>query len=190
MSIHMDNLVYMAVGACIGAVAGFHVRDVRAIREKMDKVDKIVLKREEKGFMRIPAVANAFMIAVLVISVYASFSTQKTNNELKSTQARISRITFCNQAYLAKTIRALNERTTYSGDQATANVELQKAQAGYLQIRLQIPPDAQKTEAALKAYFDRLTKFVMTSEKVSNKQSQYPYPTNTEFSDCVNQENK
>ena len=83
-----DRLAYLMIGCAIGFILGYFVRALRDIKEELHEVDEIVKKQErgEAGFMRFPMVANAALILVLGLSLWASFTTQKVNNELADTQ--------------------------------------------------------------------------------------------------------
>lgn len=183
-----ERAIYMLIGGAMGFVAGYIVRYLREIKEKVDKVGEIVERdnRDERGFVRFPIIADIALLAVVVLTVWAAFSSQRASNDVQNTQDRITRITYCNQQFLSKTIKALNERTTYSRDQAAANVELQKAQAEFIRLILHKPPyTAERRERALQEYFQALTSFVMLNAQTEIKADTYPYPTNEELADCL-----
>lgn len=194
-----DRLGMFLLGCLIGSVVGYIVRLLQETREKIDRVDKTVkdahrAPRDEKGFMRYRFVADIMMILVLMVTVYAAFSTQKVNNDLKKTQAdlavaqdRIEHVAGCTALTLTEAIDALNGRTTYTVEQVDSNVELQRAQADMLRILAHEPPYSEvEQEKAIQAYFSALDKFVGLSEKTKDKAEQNDYPTTSEFKACLN----
>jgi len=186
-----ERLGWLLVGCVIGFVLGYIVRALRDIKEELDEVDGILKKsprsRNDRGFMRFPIISDIALLAVVLLTVWASFSSQHASNQVHEQQKVQTRITSCTNEYLAKTIKALNERTTYSQEQAAANVALQKAQSEFLGALLHVPPySSEVKQKALQSYFETLNKFVEISGKSDDKVSQNPYPTATEFTDCVN----
>lgn len=195
-----DRLAYLMIGCAIGFILGYFVRALRDIKEELHEVDEIVKKQErgEAGFMRFPMVANAALILVLGLSLWASFTTQKVNNELADTQdslvqaqAQIERVTFCNQRYFVETIVALNYRTEYSGENAEANIALQRAQAVLLRALLVEPPPAESVaRQALREYFDQgVSNFIKVNERAARRYKAQPYPTEDEFVACLENRN-
>ena len=200
-----DRLSLFMLGCLIGSVVGYIVRLLQESREKLNEVDEHVkdahhAPRDEKGFMRYRVVADVMMLIVLVITSWAAFSTQKVNNDLKSTQAdlaetqgdlesaqaRMAGIVLCTSQTLGEALVALNERTTYSGARTQANVELQKMQADMLRILLHEPPypEAAQEEAA-DQYFEALIRFLDLSEKQKGTTLKYDYPSVDGFEACL-----
>lgn len=184
-----DRLSWLIFGCLIGFVLGYIARYLQEIKQELDEVDQIVKqdrKRDERGIMRYPILADIVLLLVVIMTVWAAFASQKASNEVEDAQDRISRITACNQEYLAKTIKALNERTTYTRQQVEANVKLQRAQATFIAVILEDPPasDSRRGEA-LRHYFKALTDFVSVNSKADAKAENYPYPTNDELSSCI-----
>lgn len=185
-----DRAGSLLFGCLIGFVLGYTVRALRESKEEMidDVDDAKKLVRNEQGFIQNSILMDLTLFVVVILTVWAAFASQKASNGIRETQIDLSRITFCNQQYLSKTIDALNERTTYSQNQANSNVELQKAQAIFLRVVLEKPPASHaRGEAALNAYFDALTEFVAAGEQSDRKVENNPYPTNEELSNCLNQ---
>lgn len=211
-----ERLMWMLLGCVLGAIIGYLARmlqeingnveacihEVHDIKEEVEEIDTFMKNRErnEGGFMRIPWAADILMVTVLALCVWASVSTGNTNNrledavvELKAVQkaddaqdARIEKITQCTLEFTSKTIRALNERTTYTQAQADANVQVLAAQAEFLRIVLIIPPvtDLDK-RAALEAYVNALSDFNNVAAKNKEQVRKYAYPTNQELADCL-----
>jgi len=187
-----DRLLLFLFGCIIGFILGYIVRSLRAIKEELDEVDEIVKEkfpnhtRNEDGIVRHPLVMDLALLLVIVLTVWASFASQKASNDVQETQDQQTRSTLCVQQYLSKTISALNERTTYTQEQAEKNVELQKAQAKFLGLLLHKPPYSEKRRTeAVDRYVDTLTDFVEVSGKASDKVDANPYPTNEELRDCL-----
>lgn len=183
-----------------------------AIKEELDEVDEIVKtklkrQRDESGIVRKPLLADILLLVVVVITVWAAFASQKASNDvkadqkeddavqaqlvstqddLKTTQAQLAQVTTCNQIFLGRTIRALNERTTYTVAQTNSNVQLQKAQARFFGILLGIPPPSEEESTSeARAYLDKLNEFVKVSEKSAAKALTNPYPTNEDLTTCL-----
>ena len=208
-----DRLVLFILGCLIGSVVGYIVRLLQETREKIEVVDEHVQDTHhdpynERGFIT-PAFfkKNWLVLALVAVAVWAAFSTQSVNNnfantqddlvstqadlktaqaDLKSTQDRLEHVVSCTSFILTKAITALNERTTYSGAQADANIDLQKAQAEMLDILTHEPPysDAEK-EAALQAYLDAQDRFFELAKKSGVKVDENDYPTKEEFETCL-----
>ena len=187
MNLH-GRLEHMLLGAVVGFVLGVCAEWLRN-RNSQRKVTDNVMEtrdRDETGIVRYPLLADFMFVLVLGIVVWGAFAAQRASNEVEEAQNNIARVTECNQEYLAGTIEALNQRTTYTQDQAALNVELQKAQAQYLGILLEIPPPtSERAKESLAAYFDALSEFVDVNAKARVKSENYPYPTTEDYDSCV-----
>lgn len=185
-----ERLKWLIIGCVIGFILGYIVRALQGIKEELVEVETILKdeprKRNDHGFMRYPVIADFALLVVVLMTVWAAFASQHATNQVHEQQKAQARITSCTNEYLAKTIEALNERTTYTLDQAQTNVKLQEAQKNYLKFLTHIPPYPEvERAAALRDYVARLSDFVEVSIKNTAKVSANPYPTPTEFSDCV-----
>lgn len=193
-----DRLGMFLLGCLIGSVVGYIVRLLQETREKIDRVDKTVkdahrAPRDEKGFMRYRFVADILMLTALTITVMAAFSTNQVNNNLKDTQKdlavaqdRIDHISSCTAIFLGDALEALNARTEYSGQQAQANIDLQKAQAQMLRILLHVPPHPSARQGeATQEYFDTLLRFLNISQTQRNRADANEYPTLEDFETCL-----
>src|SRR4051794_6365819 len=104
--------------------------------------------RDERGAVELrPLLLYGVLLIIVSITAYAAFVSQKSANDVKSSQdrdseitARVEQVTACQQRYLSKTIEAAGSRTTYTQNRADSNVALQKAQARMLRIFLVKPP--------------------------------------------------
>lgn len=183
-----DRVLYLFLGMFAGFILGYITKSLREIKEEIEQVDAAVKRQKnERGFMRYPLVADAMLLLVLGITVYAAFSSQRVSNDVTDTQDLISRVTFCNQEYLSDTISALNERTTYSTEQARANVKLQQEQAELLGFLLTEPPPAEaEGRMALRDYFQSgVQNFIIVNERALVKYRENPYPTEEELQACL-----
>lgn len=182
-----ERISWLILGLLIGFVIGYITAVLHRIERTVDEVDNIVTKqRDERGFMRYPLLADATLLIIVLLTVWASFQSQRVSNEVQDTQEDQQRVTVCTQQYLTKTIQALNERTEYTAASSLYNVELQKAQAAFLRLTLKEPPlSSERIEDGLRDYVNSLTEFVDISAQTRAKQLQYPYPTEDEFENCV-----
>lgn len=190
----LDSRIELFLFGCvIGFIVGYIVRSLRDIRKKVNEVDEIVKKKQDRGAVSIEALKNLALFVVVILTVWAAWTSQKSSDKTQDTQIKqkvtqnqLVKITSCNQDFLAKTIAALNARTVYSQDQAKANVDLQSAQLKLLTLAFKKPPlSDSEGAAAVKTYFDALTTFVSFSSKQTNAIAENPYPTSTAFSDCL-----
>jgi hypothetical protein len=186
-----ERFGWMLLGMGVGFVLGYIVARLREIKEEVEEIDAIVKevrKRDEGGYMHIPKVANALYLLVLAIVVWGAFSAQKASNEVESAQDRIAQVTACNQEYLADIIETVNERTTYTAEQARLNIELQQSQSQFLGILLEDPPPSdQRRSEALRSYFGALGDFIEINARARDKAAANPYPTRQEYQSCVNE---
>ena len=187
-----ERLGWLLLGMAVGFVFGYIVARLRDINEGVEEIEHNVKElapkrvRDEGGFMRIPVVADAALLLVLAIVVWGAFASQKASNEVAETQVALEKITECNKESLTDTISALNERTTYTGEQATSNVELQRAQYAFLAILLEDPPPSDaRINASLREYIDALASFVEVNTKATVKVKNNPYPTTEDFESCL-----
>jgi hypothetical protein len=135
--------------------------------------------------MRNPILLDIALLVVVCLTVWAAVSSNRVSNEVQKTQDDLENLTACNQEYLSKTIVALNERTTYTIDQANANVELQRAQGDFLAVLLREPEASEVAERkAATDYVTALGDFVRVNEQQKNIAREYPFPTNKNLSAC------
>lgn len=182
-----DRLGYFLLGCFIGAVVGYMLRYLQKIDRNVGKVqDAVTKKRHEEGLIRYPWALDIALLAVVIVTVWAAFSSAAASDKVKNNQENIEKITYCNQAFLSKTIVALNERTTYSRAQSDANVELQTGFLAFLRV-LQFQPPKPESErvAAFNGYVKKLDNYVELNKKTKDKAAENPFPTATEFSDCL-----
>lgn len=198
-----ERIIFLAIGVAIGFVLGYIVRALREVRIELEhKVDK------DGGRIRNETLMKISLFLVVGLTAYSAFQSQVASNhvsdnqvtiqinqdklkdtqdQLKDTQDRLERVASCTQVFLSETILALNQRTTYTVSQAAANVKLQSKQAAFFAIVLARPPVTRREgRAALQAYEDALTRFVVLAGKSAAKVQENPYPTNQNLQDCLN----
>jgi predicted PurR-regulated permease PerM len=180
-----ERIGWLLLGMAVGFVLGYIVRSLREIRDELNKVDTIINKqkeKDEKGVSSSTVITHIMLVVVLALSVWASFETQQTSNQVQNS-------TGCNVQFLRKTIRALNERTTYVESHRSANIELQKAQAVYLNTVLQKPPPPRSVLVnSLETYFAALRKFVRVSQRTTRNAQEFPFPTSQRLTNCLDRE--
>lgn len=132
-----ERLGWLVLGMAVGFVLGFIVARLRVIEQKVDEVDGHVKHRarDEIGFMRVPIIADAMVLIVVLITAWAAFASQKATNDVHETQQDLAEVTLCNQQYL-------------------------KSQAEFLAILLEVPPPSNKEKReALTKYYELLTAY-------------------------------
>lgn len=172
-----ERIWYLLLGCLIGYI-------VRILQEKLGRRKKT--DRDERGFMRNPLLADIALLLVVIVTVWAAFSSQRASNELRYTQDRITRVTVCNQQFLQQTIRALNDRTSYTNAQVEANIELQREQARFLSVYFVDPPTTEEQRTAgLARYFQALTTYLSKSQNAAQHLKQKPYPKAKQLDRCL-----
>ena len=195
-----ERIGWLLLGMAVGFIAGYIVRalrelkdDVHDVKEELHEVDEIVKHKlfGDDGFMNNRIVADVLMVVVLAIVVWAAFASSKASRDVSAVNDKQDVSIDCTEDYLARTVEALNDRTTYTQAQAQANVELQKAQAEFLALIFRRPPYPQeKQEAAGQKYLNALTEFVEVSMKNVTTLEANPYPRPGEFQACLNKEDR
>jgi hypothetical protein len=180
-----ERLTWWLFGCAVGYILGYIVRSLREIKEELHEVDDIVKSHDERGFMRNPIVADIMVLLAVGLTAWAAFSSQSALNSYEQTQDRITRITICNQQFLAKTISALNERTTYTQDQVASSVRLNKAQGEFFRTIFENPADDGAELQAFRAYLNAYEVFLEESQSSKRHVSMNPYPTNEELAACL-----
>ena len=136
-------------------------------------------------------VAWTMLLAVVVFSMVRTQQTHErlsdTQRQLVSAQQATLRSQQCTQAYLAATVRALNERT----DLNTADEERIKSQArlvGFL-VRATKDPDSASTseyQETLDNYYSKITNYLVLLKQQEAVQQQFKYPDPQSYIDCLN----
>lgn len=186
-----DRLQFLLLGMAIGFVLGYLVRLAQDIKQELDEVKDQVEKtwpKDEAGFMSNRVVADALMVIVLIVVAWATFDTQKTNNDTRATQDRIETISKCDQEILTQTLVALRQRSTYTRAVADQNIDLQSSQRDFFTILLHKPPYSEaKRSLAVQSYYRDLQEFLLISHKNLKDLQENDFPTVYAFSECLRQ---
>lgn len=183
-----ERILFLAIGGVMGFVLGYIVRSITCLRNDVEEI-KHHSHPKDAGLSRKPVILDVVLLFVVCLTVFASFQSQKASNRVSDSQARIERVSACTLTFLSKTITALNDRTTYTGEQADKNIELQKAQARYLNFVVHKPPPSMhEALKAFRQYLSALTNFITVSEKNHDAITTNPYPTSLELQRCLNGE--
>lgn len=190
-----ERAIFFAIGGGVGFILGYIVARLREIKEEVDEVLDIEKKnarmRDERGVMRLPDFGDVMLLVVLLVTVWAAFSSQKASNEVQNTQDNLTSVTNCNREFLADILVAVNERTTFTADQARANIDLQRSQSQFLATLLADPPKSDEIkDNALRDYFKNLTDYIEVNSNAARKAEENPYPTIEEFNTCLNDDMK
>lgn len=193
-----DRLLWLAIGGAIG----YFVRTLQDIKREVHEVDEIVTRRErdESGFARFPLILDAALIILFSLTIWSAFrveiSVDRANEavaELQREEARdalqderIATISACTLESQSKTIRALNERTSYTSEQLKSNVAVLATQLRFLEIVLVIPPVSEQIQReSLEAYVQHVDEFIRVADRTERKTDRFDYPTNQELSECL-----
>lgn len=192
-----DRLTALLLSFLVGAVVGYLVRllqdilaDVKGMKEELDEVDEIVktelvTRKDEKGYFRLSFNVIA-MLLVVGLAFYASVVSQRASNDSKKAVETNAIVTYCNLDITTKALTALNERSTYTASQTSANVELQKAFAEFFNLLLHVPPFPDEEQlAAAQKYQASLNNFVKIAEKTTDKIYKNPFPTVAQLVNCI-----
>lgn len=126
------------------------------------------------------------LVVLMVLVAWASIVSQITSNNVTKIQERDQREQQCTTRVLFDIVQALNERTTYSTEQAQLNLELQQAQATFVRVLVGPPPATEVQQGdALRKYFDALRNFNEVVSKSTGKANAYPYPTQEQYMTCL-----
>lgn len=193
-----ERLGWMLFGAVIGLFAGYLLRYLQDLKEELDEVDGIVKKelgkrqtdriQNQDGGMTVgDAVRNLALFIVVAVTVAAALISQHASDKANDALNRENVRSGCNQEFLVKTVKALNERTEFSSAQATANVTLQQAQADFFSLLLRKPPEPEATRSqAAQDYLKALREFIDVNSKTAQKARSFPYPTPEALRACYN----
>jgi hypothetical protein len=206
-----ERILFLALGCFLGFVLGYIVRALRGIEYKLDRVERLETMRElrelkerairnDDGIVTNRVLWNSALLIVVIMSVWASITSQIASNhvrdnsnavkkaadQVKVVQKQQSLVTSCNAEFLSKTLDALNERTTYTRQQADNNVDLVQKQAEFFGIFLRkVQPPQSEVLKLFRAYVDALNQFVDTSHKAKQKALEHPFPTVEQLENCL-----
>lgn len=194
-----DRLWYLLTGMAIGFVLGYFTRsldrlkdEVAEIKEELDEVDEIVKEERnlrqhnEDGFVKPTGAMGIALFIVIAVTVGAAFLSQRASNDAQNAQDKLADVTSCNTVLLSKLTDVLNERTTYTGAQANANIELQQAQSTFFDLLLHRPPFSEhRRYLAAQHYQESQHKFLDLTKKSANKVEDNPIPSKQELERCL-----
>jgi len=179
-----ERVLYFLIGTVIGGLIGYIIRVLQDTIGRDDVTFNSDEAEEKKKFK----FTSAALLVVVVLTAYASFSSQKTSNSIQDTQEQLQLIASCNQKYLDQTVTALSERTTYTRSQADANLDLQRAQSIFLTVLVRQPPATPAEEdRATNEYYDTLTEFIEIAGLTAGKVAQNPFPEPAALASCYDQ---
>lgn len=172
----------------LGCALGYTLRWMQTLKREVDEIDEIVTRRDrdDAGFVRMPLVLDVMIVILFAATMWTVYADYKQGKEDQRQDDRIEVVGKCTLEFTAKTIRALNERTTYTQGVATSNVDVLESQLEFLQLVLLLPPvDADVRREALSKYVESVDDFVNLSDLAEGKTNLYKYPTNIELSKCL-----
>lgn len=127
-------------------------------------------------------------VCVVLVAV-AAFITQNSANDSNKAVNQVQSLSICNQRIMAKTLIALNERSTFTKAAADSNINLQQSQADFFGILLHRPPysENRRTKSSFDYYHD-LQEFLNLAKKSRKKVEENPFPTVRDYNRCIRQE--
>jgi hypothetical protein len=196
-SVVLDRSIFLGVGCVIGFFLGRMKISLDDTREDVHRLMEDKQGREhdkdEAGGVSIRSLLSNIVLALVVLLVaFGAIKTNQASNrsdeavaELRQSKQRGDAENQCVSATLFTMARALNERTTYSTEQANANIALQNAQLNFIQVLLSPSKTDSDARIALSRYYESLQKFRDLVGKSAAKASVYQYPTPDQFADCL-----
>lgn len=178
----------------VGCALGYIIRMLQEIKTEVHEVDELLTReKDDGGFTRLPLVLDAMILILFALTIWSVFRVEGSVERSADADAanlaqndRIEQIASCNLEFTETTIKALNERTEYTVDQAAANVDVLESQLAYLRLVLVLPPvSPAQQRASLEEYVANLDAYVAVTGKARVKADIYAYPTNKELSDCL-----
>lgn len=192
-----DRLVLFALGCVLGFILGRFDLRLRDIKDQMNEIDECVHEcrkriRDERGTMKISAIRHGALLVVVALCFVSTYLSGSAANKSNDTSQRVIQLQSeqkqnvdCTTQVLFDAIRALNERTTYSGAQADANIALVQGQLDLL-LRSQDPnlTDAEGQEL-FQTYVAKVQEFIELANKTKGQQLEFPYPTVEDLTRCL-----
>lgn len=140
------------------------------------------IQRDDRGALNLVSVG---MILALAVVLFSMFSTIHTNNRVTDAGKARDRENTCTSTVLFATVDALNRRTAFSTDQATANIALQEAQLKFLSS-IGKPPPTDGTDP-LVDYLKALTVYLQITAKQRDVTQANSFPTQQQYASCLDQ---
>lgn len=183
MSFH-SRLLWMFIGIIAGSGLGYIVRMLQESKERREIMENPKVSKHN-------LIQSVALFLVVAITVTAAIFSQRSSNKITDTQEKFNREVACNQLFTDKVISALNARTTFTSEQASANVNLQTAQVNFLKQLTASPPiGEQEAGVALNTYISALNNFLTVQGKTTSTIDNNPYPTTEDFNKCLNTKGK
>lgn len=187
-----DRFMYLLLGCFIGFVLGYIARTLQTLADRVDEVDKTVKKRDEGGFVRNPIALDVVLLFVVALTVWAAVASQTAANRSNDTSDKVINIQddmaknqACTTQVLFDVVTAANDRTTYSSDQADANIKAWQAQLDLLTLG-QNPALSRKQQLELyQTYQDEVRKYLNVAVKARDKANAHAYPTPEDLTNCL-----
>ena len=187
MSAHM-KLFWLVIGMAIGGGVGYLVRERQERTTRGGHLSHSATKKDRK--INFQSVA---MLVVVVLVVLAAFRSQRSANKANDAQKKIATsqdqvtdVASCSQTFLTITIAALNDRTTFSSQQAQAQVDIQVANEAYLQARQEVPPVSDAALSMVRMnYINVVQHYIMVQQQNATTIKNHPYPTVDDFMNCL-----
>lgn len=185
----LERAVYLAIGGGIGFILGYIVRALHTIEEEVHDVKDIAVhqqKRDERGAVSMSTVGAVALALVVLMTAAAAWNSGVSASRSQDALDQQKRTSTCTRSILSDLVVAVNERTTYAGEQLRTNIDLQRAQSEFLGTILADPPASETARAAaLRNYFNELTDFVQVNGKAASKAEENPYPKIAEYEACL-----
>lgn len=187
-----DRLIYLLLGCFIGFALGYIARTLQTLSEKVDEVDKTVKKRDEGGFVRNPIVLDFILLFVVGLTAWSAISSQVASNKSNDTsdtviqvQKDMAKNQACTTQVLFDVVTAANDRTTYSADQADANIKAWQAQKDLL-TKSQDPGLNRAQQLRLyQTYVAQVGHYLEIAVKARDNSQNHTYPTVKDLTGCL-----
>lgn len=126
-----------------------------------------------------------FWVLLLGVIIFSVVRTQQSNDRVADVQTSMLRSQDCTQQFFGSTINALNERTTYTVQQANANQDLQQAQLKFITVLAAPDHTTAQGTAAFSDYFDALRHYNTLVQLGAGKADRFPYPRVEDYRACL-----
>lgn len=171
-----ERFGWLVFGMAIGFVLGFIVAQLRSIEKKVETVDEHFKqsKEDERGFMRIPLVADVLYFLVLVIVVWSAIASQKTSNEVEVTQD-------CIKLYNERQAAVLKGRdeAIQAGTQSEIDLWVK-----YERLYKIAKEDPKKIPALQDALYKAIIKHRESLEELQSVRETFEYPPSDVIENC------
>lgn len=173
------RLGWLSLGGCIGFILGYAVRALHSRQAKAGVPN-------DGGFFDTDRLNRIGLFLVVALVAISAFFSQQSSTTVAHQQTYLDKNATCNQSFLKSLLSAVNARTIYSEQQAHANLVLQGAQENFLVTLFSDPPTNDPAiKKAIATYLAALETYTTFTEKASVQSQKNPYPTATDFSDCI-----